>query len=114
PFLESYMGYLGLDGDQTARVARRIERRYGVQLSKLDVAEFGARVALPTLVIHDREDKEVFFDHALALSAALPSATLVTTTGLGHRRILRDASVIGQAVRFVAAPPVTLGISPAA
>ncbi len=114
PFLDSYMRHLGLDQAQTARVARRIERRYGVQLSKLDVADFGPRVALPTLVIHDRHDKEVFFEHALAISAALPSATLITTEGLGHRRILRDAAVIEQAVRFIAAAPVTLDMSPAA
>lgn len=113
-FLDSYMRYLGLDAAQTARVARRIERRYGIPLAQLDVAAFGPRVTLPTLVIHDREDKEVLFDHALALSETLPAATLSVTEGLGHRRILRDAAVIEQAVRFVSAGPARLSISPAA
>jgi hypothetical protein len=66
------------------------------------------------LVIHDHGDKEVLFDHALALSEALPSAMLSATQGLGHRRILRDAAVIEQAVRFITAPAATLSISPAA
>lgn len=114
PYLESYMQHLGLDATQTARVARRIERRYDVQLSKLDVAAFGAQVAVPTLIIHDRDDKEVFFNHALAFSRALPSATLVATEGLGHRRILRDPDVIERAVRFIAAAPGAHEISPAA
>lgn len=113
-FLESYMRHLGLNAAQSARVARRIERRYGMPLARLDVADFGARVVLPTLVIHDRGDKEVLFDHALAISESLPSAALHATEGLGHRRILRDAAVIEQAVRFVTAPAATRSVSPAA
>ena len=35
------------------------------------------------------------------LVAALPEARLVTTEGLGHRRILRDPAVIAQVVEFV-------------
>lgn len=114
-FLEAYMQHLGLDAAQTARVARRIERRYGVPLAQLDVANFGPRVTLPTLVVHDRHDKEVLFDHALAISEALPAATLSVTVGLGHRRILRDAAVVERAVAFIAgARHERLSISPAA
>jgi hypothetical protein len=42
------------------------------------------------------------FDQAHKILAAYgPQATLMTTKGLGHRRILSDPSVIETAVRFV-------------
>lgn len=56
----------------------------------------------PTLVVHDRHDKEVRWEDGAAIAGAWPGATLLTTEGLGHRRILRDAGVIDQVVRFLA------------
>jgi pimeloyl-ACP methyl ester carboxylesterase len=101
-FFEGFTAYLGLSKDLSARVARRIERRYGLPFTALDIDTFGPEVALPTLVVHDRGDREVPFEHANAIVRAMPEATLVATDGLGHRRILRDASVIAMAVRFIA------------
>ena len=49
----------------------------------------------------DRDDDEVAWTDGAAIAEAWPGARLVTTTGLGHRRILRDAQVVSQAVSFV-------------
>lgn len=46
------------------------------------------------LVIHDEGDREVPFDDGASIAAAWPGARLVQTTGLGHRKILRDEAVI--------------------
>jgi pimeloyl-ACP methyl ester carboxylesterase len=114
-FFDAFMEHLGLNAPIRARVGRRIEQRYGFSFSALDVDDFGGRVALPSLVVHDRGDKEVPFEHGNAIARALPAATLVATDGLGHRRILRDAGVIDLAVRFIAQSELTaLAISPAA
>jgi pimeloyl-ACP methyl ester carboxylesterase len=115
PFFDAFTRYLDLDDAASARVARRIEQRYGFPFAALDVSHFGARVALPTLLIHDRGDKEVPFEHARAIANALPEATLVPTEGLGHRRILRDASIIDTTIRFIVqTEPARLSWSPAA
>jgi hypothetical protein len=53
------------------------------------------------LVVHDRSDREVSFANAEQLAQTWPNATLHATTGLGHRRILRDDDVIARAVAFV-------------
>jgi pimeloyl-ACP methyl ester carboxylesterase len=53
------------------------------------------------LVIHDRDDPDVPFDHAERIVAAWPGARLVPTTGLGHRAILRDPGVVRRAVEFL-------------
>jgi hypothetical protein len=52
-------------------------------------------------VFHDRDDAEVPWSDGAAIAGAWPGARLVTTDGLGHRRILRDERVVSQAVAFV-------------
>ena len=62
------------------------------------------------LVIHDLEDREVKVDHGHALAATWPNARLLATTGLGHRRILRDDAVIAAALELLREgiqPPVS-------
>src|SRR5262249_33884953 len=53
------------------------------------------------LVVHDRDDREVAFVHAERLVAIWRNATLHATSGLGHRRILRDDAVIAEILEFV-------------
>jgi pimeloyl-ACP methyl ester carboxylesterase len=55
----------------------------------------------PTLVVHDRNDREVGFDQGQAIAEAWPRARLLATEGLGHRRLLRDPAVIGAVTAFV-------------
>ena len=60
---------------------------------------------MPLLVFHDRDDAEVPWSDGAAIAGAWPGARLVTTAGLGHRRILRDERVVSQAVAFVKGEP---------
>jgi hypothetical protein len=60
---------------------------------------------MPLLVIHDRDDAEVPWQDGAMIAQAWPRATLSTTSGLGHRRIVRDAEVIREAVGFLLAQP---------
>ena len=64
-----------------------------------DLAPLGADGTMPpTLVVHDRRDKETPYQVGADLAAAWPSATLASTDGLGHQRILMDAGTIALAV----------------
>lgn len=60
------------------------------------------RLGIPTLIFHDKKDEVTPYVSSLALKRAYPAAELVTTEGLGHRRILRDPEVVGRAVEFIA------------
>lgn len=88
---------------------RRAFDRYVLEFVGLPVEEFDARVQaahvdpVPTLVVHDRADPQTPYADAAALADALPDAHLVATTGLGHRRILRDPAVVERVLRFVLA-----------
>lgn len=79
----------------------RVEHRLGVPWSTLDVGSFAPQMRTPLLVIHDREDAEVPWQDGAIIAQAWPGATLSTTSGLGHRLILRDAGVVSEAVDFV-------------
>jgi predicted alpha/beta hydrolase family esterase len=78
----------------------RLERRLGVALDDVDLVRRPASTT-PLLVLHDRDDREVSWSDGDAIARAWPDAALVTTRGLGHRRILRDRSVTARATSFV-------------
>ena len=89
------------------RVAReamqaRIERRLGVAWTALDVRTYARAMRTPLLVVHDRDDSEVPWQDGAIIAREWYGAAFSTTGGLGHRRILRDASVIRDVTRFVA------------
>jgi len=56
---------------------------------------------VPGLVIHDRQDRDVPVEHGMAIARAWPGARLITTDGLGHRKILNDPQVIEEALGFI-------------
>jgi pimeloyl-ACP methyl ester carboxylesterase len=89
------------------RMRARVEARLGVRWSDLSVLTMAQSMETPLLLLHDRDDPDVPWLDGAALAAAWPGARLVSTTGLGHRRILRETSVVAEAVAFVAqAAPV--------
>lgn len=87
----------------------RMEARYLVALEALTLVPLVARDETPTLLVHDGRDREVPFREAEALAAAMPSAELLRTEGLGHAKVLRDEAVVAHVVRFVAGPDGAVG-----
>ncbi|MFJ1256820.1 alpha/beta fold hydrolase [Cupriavidus sp. CuC1] len=107
---------LGIGPGVLARMQRNSERWLGMPWSAFNVPAIGighARPVPPTLVIHDRQDKEVGWENGAAIAGAWPGAQLMSTDGLGHRRILHDAQVIARAVSFVGGAARMPGIAEA-
>ncbi|MBB5790597.1 alpha/beta fold hydrolase [Jiangella mangrovi] len=95
---------LGFGERTRTRMLARMERLAGRHLSDYDITGLSRRVELPpTLVVHDRNDKEIPYDDGAELAATWPEAELATTEGLGHQRILRDPAVIALVVDYVTA-----------
>ncbi len=78
-----------------------IEERYGRRWEELELARVASRLDAAALVIHDRDDRVVPWQHGAALANQWPGARLITTEGLGHRRILADEAVTQAAADFV-------------
>jgi len=93
---------LGLDGATVAAMRMRIEERFLRKWSDYSLAETARSMTAPLLVVHDRDDQDTFWNEGAALAECWPGARLLTTEGLGHRRILRDAAVIEAVTNFVA------------
>jgi pimeloyl-ACP methyl ester carboxylesterase len=77
------------------------ERRLGFRWADLGLAALAKEQTTPLLVIHDAQDDEVDWTDGAAVAAAWPGAQFLKTSGLGHRRILRDRSVVERTVGFV-------------
>lgn len=90
------LGPRGLEG-----MRRKFEKRIGVEWEEFDVLREASRARSPLLVMHDTGDRDVPYEDGLSIVGAWPSATLATTDGLGHHRLLRDPGVIRRALAFI-------------
>ena len=93
---------IGLGRRGQAALERRIHVVAGNPVEAFEGSLQLKAIGLPTLVIHDRQDRELGFQHAEALAQAGTFVRLEATEGLGHRRILKARPVAESVARFVA------------
>ena len=99
---DQFQAALGFGARTRRAFDREVDAFVGIPVTEFDAVHQAAHVdPLPTLVVHDVGDRQTPYADAERLVRALPHAQLVTTEGLGHRRILRDPDVVGQVVAFV-------------
>jgi pimeloyl-ACP methyl ester carboxylesterase len=104
PYTRAFAGRLGFGERTRARLVARIEGRVGTSMAAFAVPAMASRVETPPLLlVHDRQDTETSWSDSAAIARSWPGARLVSTTGLGHRRILRDPAVVAAVAGFVAA-----------
>lgn len=92
----------GLTERTRAAMQRRIEAREGILMRQFEPPAVGPRIALPTLVVHDRGDRVNRFADGESYRDHIAGATLLATEGLGHRKILQQAEVLHAVAGFVA------------
>jgi len=96
---------LGLSPEARARMTQHLEAEFGISAAGMEVAETAGSRRVPLLVVHDTEDARVPVELGRSLVDAWPGSAIRTTSGLGHRRVLNDAAVVGELVRFVTTQP---------
>ena len=79
---------------------QRIEASEAILMQQFEPPAVGPRIRVPTLVVHDRGDRVNAFADGQAYAHAIAGARLVATDGLGHRRMLKDAAVLGHVALF--------------
>ena len=87
-----------------ARIEKRFKESRDLDVFELSWDSFANELKMSFLVIHDREDRDVPYDQGEGYANSLPNVEFVTTTGLGHRRILKDPEIINKIVEFISAP----------
>lgn len=101
-FTRTFAARLGLGPASLEAMRARAERRIGVPFSSIDMRALARGQRAPLLVVHDRDDDEIAWDHGLAVAEAWPGAELLATRGLGHHRVLKDGDVVARTSAFVA------------
>ncbi|WP_158542914.1 alpha/beta fold hydrolase [Phytoactinopolyspora halophila] len=101
--LQQALGY----GPRThERLLGRLERLAGRPLDDFNAFLVDSEDAVPpAMIAHDRQDKESPYQDGVRLARTWPDAELVTTSDLGHQRILLDESVLKLAVDYLTTTP---------
>jgi len=92
---------VALDDHDCAALEHQLASHNGISFEALQIEHLVGQREQALLVIHDQADREVPFRHGERLATAWRQAKLHPTTGLGHRRILRDPAVIAETVGFI-------------
>ena len=101
-FTEDCLGRAKLSIEVSEALWHLFEEQFGQDVwQRLAVDRNAQNLTIPVILFHDRRDREVVFDESLTVSQAWSNARLIETVGLGHRRILRDKSVVQQTVDFM-------------
>ena len=96
PLFDQFQRVARLRSSHAAGLRPDLEAFVGVPMAEFDAVFQASHLdPVPTLVVHDRGDRQTPYADAVRLVASLPDARLVTTDGLGHRRILRTAPSSG-------------------
>jgi len=78
-----------------------VKKMTGLDPDYFSLAKIVGKLDNEGLIIHDRDDKESAYEQALLVAENWKGGRLVSTSGLGHQRILRDKEVIRTIVDFV-------------
>lgn len=80
-----------------------LEQQFGEELwEQFSMPNMVSKVSTLGLIIHDNDDDAIPVERSKMIAQVWNESELVLTTGLGHRRILRDKAVIKKAIEFIA------------
>ena len=77
------------------------ENKYKEAMDNYSAFKAAATIDLPILVIHDEHDYEVPVKAGINIHKHVKNGEILLTQGLGHRKILGDASVIQKIIEFI-------------
>ena len=101
PYFSGLLSMLGVPDVEHPAAMDLLAARQGVTMEQIRLRSLAPHLGAPLLVIHDREDRETPYSGAETVVAAWPGARLLSTEGLGHRRILKDPKVVQETVAFL-------------
>jgi predicted alpha/beta-fold hydrolase len=98
---ERFGRYIGLPSLASRRMRGLIESQLATPLDAFHIHRHVPALATPALVVHDIEDSEIPWAEGERYARFWPGAHLLSTSGLGHRRIVGDTGVIHAVLRFL-------------
>lgn len=77
------------------------EKKFNKKLDSLTSEHKAVKIDIPTLIIHDSDDKYVDVSSAYSIRRSLRQGELLITNGLGHHRIFKDNFVNQRIIDFI-------------
>jgi pimeloyl-ACP methyl ester carboxylesterase len=99
-YVDRFVRAVGLPAERTNGMVRQLVERVGRPMESLDAVAAARSAEVPALIVHDPRDREVSFEFAEQMQEAWRGSRLVPAPSLGHKRILRDPTMIDAAVDF--------------
>lgn len=100
--VERFISTLHMPERAGLNLMERIENKFGKKVwHEISMKNTVRGLNIPAMVIHDDHDTDVPWQEGQIVAQAWNNASFIKTTGLGHRRILRDAFVIESTVNFI-------------
>jgi pimeloyl-ACP methyl ester carboxylesterase len=99
--LNDFIAKLKLKPSTSTQLRLHFEKKYHVDLEDYSAHKAAKEIAIPVLVIHDKNDTEVPVTAGIHIHQHLKNGQLVLTEGLGHRKILGNTEVIEKVVGFI-------------
>ncbi len=97
----SYAKNLGLTNMFGIQLLHYLNKKWKVNSDDFSTSTAASKVKVPTLVIHDVLDRDVFVSCAINIRLNLQSGILFVTNGLGHTKILRSKEVCKKIINFL-------------
>jgi len=102
--IDKFTQALNIANKTRDKLVKRIENIFGAHIwEDLSMKNLVKQINQPAMVIHDVNDTDIPWKEGQAVAHNWNNAPFMLTTGLGHRRILRDEKVINAAVEFISA-----------
>jgi len=108
--VDFYENMIGISSRCHPYFLEETNKNMGFDISKEVFGEIISKFDIPTLLIHDKNDKELYFNKAIKSAALLKhkhykvngevKPCFYESEGLGHRRILRDDGIIDRVIEF--------------
>jgi pimeloyl-ACP methyl ester carboxylesterase len=112
-YIDYFCALLGFSKEVRSHMIDHLEQSFDLRWDDVRMAPLQPQAQTELLVIHDRDDQDSAFANGQRVAAAWPASRLHPTSGLGHRRILRNRAVVSRVVDFLSQVPaarVNLGI----
>ncbi len=98
---DRYCEAVGVRGLAKDKFYAKVEALVGIDASKNYPALWAAKLDTSAFIIHDRDDQDAPYSDGLEMHAAWKGSRMLTTEGLGHRRILKSKEVLNAIVTYL-------------
>ena len=101
---QSFTEMFGLSVEKyTDLLIERASKKYNADPNSFDPCIVSKDLDSEVLIIHCRDDEDAGVSESIQLNTMVDGSELYIASGLGHRRILRDAEVVSRVVDFLLA-----------